>query len=39
MECIVFDTVFSSQELNASCSMGLCGNFTLADRSLLFDIV
>ena len=27
-QCIVFVTVFSIQELNASCRMGLCGNFT-----------
>ena len=27
-QCIVFVIVFSIQELNASCRMGLCGNFT-----------
>ena len=32
-KCIVFFIVFSSQELNAQFSMGLCGNFTLS----LFD--
>ena len=27
-QCIVFVIVFSIQELNALCSMGLCRNFT-----------
>ena len=27
-QCIVFVIVFSIQELNALCRMGLCGNFT-----------
>ena len=32
-QCIVFVIVFSIQELNARCRMGLCGNFTLSEST------